>query len=229
MYSGPIAVSKTTTVKAYATASGMADSAVATSTYTIGATQQVATPTFSPVAGTYSAAQSVTISCATSGATIRYTTDGSTPTSSSTVYSGPITVSKTTTIKAYATAGGMTDSAVATATYTISASSSYAVTYTIANDWGNGATVNVTITNNSTAALSGWTLAWTFPGNQKISNLWNGSYTQNGTSVSVTNLNYNGTIGANGGTVSFGFNLTYSGSNAKPSSFTLNGTACQVQ
>ncbi len=229
VYSGPISVSKTTTIKAYATASGMTDSAVATAAYTIGATQQVATPTFSPTGGVYNTAQSVTISCATSGATIRYTTDGSTPTSSSAIYSGPIAVSKTTTMKAYATASGMTDSAVATATYTISASSSYAVTYSIANDWGNGATVNVTITNNSTAALSGWTLAWTFPGNQKISNMWNGSYTQNGTAISVTNLNYNGTIGANGGTASFGFNLTYSGSNAKPSSFTLNGTACQVQ
>jgi endoglucanase len=104
-----------------------------------------------------------------------------------------------------------------------------AVTYTIVNDWGNGATVNVTIINNGTAAINGWTLDWTFPGNQKISNLWNGGYTQSGTSVAVTNLSYNNNITANGGTVSFGFNLSYSGTNAKPSSFSLNGTACQVQ
>lgn len=121
------------------------------------------TPTFSPAGGSYSSAQSVIITCATSGATIRYTTDGSTPTSSSPVYSGPITVSSTTTLKAYATASGMIDSAVASATYTISSSASYLVTYSIINEWGSGATVNVTITNNSSTAISGWTLAWTFP------------------------------------------------------------------
>jgi endoglucanase len=207
----------------------MADSAVASATYTIGSIQQVAIPIFSPVAGTYSSAQSVVISCTTSGATIRYTTDGSTPTSASTIYSGPIAVSKTTTIKAYATASGMSDSEVASATYTIPSSSAYLVGYSIVNDWGNGAVVNVTITNNSGAAINAWTLAWTFPGNQVITNLWNGKFTQNGTSVTVTNANYNGTITPNGGTVNFGFQLTYSGSNAKPTSFTLNGTPCQLQ
>lgn len=81
----------------------------------------VVTPTFSPVAGSYFAAQNVTISCATTGATIRYTVDGSTPTPSSTVYSGPIMVSQSKTIKAIASATGMTDSAVASAQYTITA------------------------------------------------------------------------------------------------------------
>jgi hypothetical protein len=81
---------------------------------------QVALPTFSPASGTYSSAQSVAMSCATSGATIRYTTDASTPTSSSPVYSTPINVPSTATIKAYATKSGMTDSAVAAGDYTIS-------------------------------------------------------------------------------------------------------------
>src|SRR5258705_8422940 len=61
---------------------------------------KVATPTFSPAGGTYSQSQTVTISDATSGATIYYTTDGSTPTTSSTVYSAPISVTQTTTIRA---------------------------------------------------------------------------------------------------------------------------------
>lgn len=78
-----------------------------------------ATPTFSPAAGTYTEAQNVTISCATSGATIYYTTDGTTPTTSSTQYTGAIPVSSTTTIKAMATATGYNNSAVASATYTI--------------------------------------------------------------------------------------------------------------
>ncbi|HEX3047738.1 MAG TPA: cellulase family glycosylhydrolase [Bacillota bacterium] len=108
-------------------------------------------------------------------------------------------------------------------------SGGYAVSYTIQSDWGNGATVSVTIINNTTAALNGWTLAFTFPGNQAITNLWSGTYTQSGASVSVKDGGFNANIPASGGTVNFGFNLNYSGSNAKPTSFTLNGTACQVQ
>ena len=82
-------------------------------------TETVATPTFSPAEGTFTSAQNVTISCATSGATIHYTTDGSTPTTSSATYSSAIAVSETTTIKAIAVKSGMNNSSVASATYTI--------------------------------------------------------------------------------------------------------------
>ncbi len=108
----------------------------------------------------------------------------------------------------------------------MSGAGNYEVVYTIQNDWGSGATVNVTITNNTTAAVNGWILAWTFPGNQTITNLWNGTFTQSGASVTVKNASYNTTIPANGGSLSFGFNLNYSGANAKPANFTLNGIAC---
>jgi len=105
----------------------------------------------------------------------------------------------------------------------------YVVNYVIVNDWGNGATIDVTITNNTPAAVNGWTLSWTFPGNQQITNLWCGSYTQTGASVSVTNLDWNAHIAANGGSVNFGFNINYSGVNDNPTDFTLNGAACTIQ
>ena len=78
-----------------------------------------AAPTFSPAAGTYSTSQAVTISDATAGTTIYYTTNGTTPTTSSSVYSGAITVSATETLEAIAVETGYTNSSVATAAYTI--------------------------------------------------------------------------------------------------------------
>ncbi len=82
-------------------------------------TPGVATPTFSPPGGSYSTAQTVTISTATAGSTIRYTVDGSTPTASSPLYSGPISVPTTRTINAIGLKAGSTNSAVGSATYTI--------------------------------------------------------------------------------------------------------------
>ena len=82
-------------------------------------TPTCATPTFSPSAGTYGKAKDVTITTATEGATIYYTTDGATPTTSSSAYSSAIHVSSKTTIKAIAVKDGMNNSSVASATYTI--------------------------------------------------------------------------------------------------------------
>ncbi|MER7002839.1 chitobiase/beta-hexosaminidase C-terminal domain-containing protein [Dactylosporangium sp. NPDC000555] len=120
LYAGPITVSVTTTVRAIGIAAGLSNSAVASATYTIN-TAAVATPTFSPAGGTYSVAQSVSIATTTAGASIRYTLDGSTPTASSALYAGPITVSVTTTVRAIGIAAGLSNSAVASATYTIGA------------------------------------------------------------------------------------------------------------
>jgi len=109
----------------------------------------VATPTFSPAAGTYTSAQSVTISDATSGATIYYTTNGTAPTTSSTAYTGPITVSSTETLEAIAVATGDTNSAVASVAYTISSLPNFTLGASPASltvDSGDQGTVTLTVT-----------------------------------------------------------------------------------
>lgn len=88
-----------------------------------------AAPTFSPAGGTFSGSVSVTLSDSTAGATIRFTTDGSTPTTSSPVYSSPIAVSNTTTIKTFATSTGRTASGVVSATYTIQSGGTTAINF----------------------------------------------------------------------------------------------------
>ncbi|HEX4320597.1 MAG TPA: chitobiase/beta-hexosaminidase C-terminal domain-containing protein [Acidobacteriaceae bacterium] len=118
VYSGPITVSVSETVKAIAANSRYTNSAVATAAYMIGSTT-LPTPTLFPGAGTYTAPQTVTMSDATPGATIYYTTNGTAPTTSSSVYSGPIAVSASETILAIAIKTNSTNSAVATAVYTI--------------------------------------------------------------------------------------------------------------
>ena len=117
LYSSPITVSATETIEAIATAAGYSSSPVTTAVYTI--TPPAAAPVFSPAQGTYTSAQSVSISDSTPGKVIYYTTDGSTPTTSSSVYSSPITVSATETIEAIAAAAGYSSSPVTTAVYTI--------------------------------------------------------------------------------------------------------------
>jgi endo-1,4-beta-xylanase len=102
---------------------------------------------------------------------------------------------------------------------------SCSVDYDIQNEWGGGATVNVTVNSGSPTPIDGWTLTWTFPGDQQITNLWNGTYSQSGASVSVSNASWNPTIPANG-SVGFGFNMAFSGSNGVPTDFALNGVAC---
>ena len=110
-----------------------------------------------------------------------------------------------------------------TVTPTPTSETGCAVSYVIQNDWGSGATINVTIKNNGNQDINGWTLNWTFPGNQQITNLWCGDHSQSGATVTVKNLSYNSTIPANGRTVNFGFNISYSGANTPPNNFTVNG------
>ncbi|MEV0651181.1 endo-1,4-beta-xylanase [Phytomonospora sp. NPDC050363] len=95
------------------------------------------------------------------------------------------------------------------------------------NDWQGGFTGAVTVANTGTASITAWSLVWTFPSGQSVSQGWNGTYTQSGTTVTVRNVAYNGTI-APGQSTQIGFNGTWTGVNTAPNAFTLNGTSCTV-
>ena len=159
VYTGALTFTQTTTLNAMAAASGMTNSAVASATYTVQQQQQVATPTFSPGSGTYTGSVTVSISDATSGATIYYTTDGSTPTTSSAVYSGALTFTQTTTLKAIAAASGMTNSGVASATYTIQQQQVATPTFS-----PGGGTYTGSVTVSISDATSGATIYYTTDG-----------------------------------------------------------------
>ena len=117
LYTGPVIIENTATLKAIAYARGMEDSKIATLTILL-----TGLPSFSPAAGPYPTAQSVTLSTSTTGpgVWIRYTLDGTTPTTNAgTLYTGPISVKRTTTIRASAFGISAPPSGVSSATYTI--------------------------------------------------------------------------------------------------------------
>lgn len=119
-----------------------------------------------------------------------------------------------------------TPTATPTATPTPGTGGSCRVTYTV-NQWPGGFTAYLSVTNTSSTAINGWNLTFTFPSGQTITQIWNGSYTQSGGNVTITNLSYNASI-APGATLgsSPGFNGAWSGSNTSPTSFKLNGATC---
>ncbi len=100
------------------------------------------------------------------------------------------------------------------------------ITYVDQDDWGTGFTGAVSIQNTGTQPINGWTLTWTWSGNQQIYDAWNSTYTQTGQNVALTNASWNGTIGAGDTLNGIGFNANYSGTNNNPTTFYVNGTLC---
>jgi glucose/arabinose dehydrogenase len=94
------------------------------------------------------------------------------------------------------------------------------------NQWSTGFTATVGVTNLG-AARTAWSLTFTFPGNQRISNAWSATVTQSGAAVTARNASWNGSL-PTGATTSFGFQATYTGTNARPSDFRLDSTPCTV-
>ncbi|MGB2568700.1 non-reducing end alpha-L-arabinofuranosidase family hydrolase [Micromonospora citrea] len=99
-----------------------------------------------------------------------------------------------------------------------------AVNYSVSSQWQGGFGANVTVTNLGDP-INSWTLTWSYGAGQQVTQAWNATVTQSGAQVTARNVNYNPGIATNG-TVSFGFNGSWAGSNPTPTGFTLNGTLC---
>ena len=158
-YTGPITVSASETISAIAINAAAVKSPVTTAAYVIGTI--AATPAFSPAAGTYATAQSVKITCTTNGATIYYTTNGTTPTTASTKYTAPIAVAASETIKAIAVATGFSNSAVASAAYVIEAPTATPIFSIAAGTYATAQ--SVTITDATAGAVIYYTTNGTAP------------------------------------------------------------------
>jgi Glycosyl hydrolase family 12/Cellulose binding domain len=102
---------------------------------------------------------------------------------------------------------------------------SCAVAYSVVHAWPDGLQAQAVLTNTGTSPVSGWTLTWSVAGDQRVTDLWNGDFTQSGEQVSVTNASYDQTI-APSASVTIGF--TGTGSHAPPAAFQLNGTDCKT-
>ncbi|MFF5105435.1 cellulase family glycosylhydrolase [Streptomyces sp. NPDC000134] len=99
------------------------------------------------------------------------------------------------------------------------------VGYRVVGQWPGGFQGEITVRNTGTAKVSGWTLGFSFPAGQTVSNMWGGTPAQSGASVTVAAAPYTSTIPA-GGSVTVGFIGTKQSTNPAPTAFTLNGTAC---
>jgi cellulose 1,4-beta-cellobiosidase len=99
------------------------------------------------------------------------------------------------------------------------ATTSCSAAYSVSSDWGTGFTAAITVTNTGSTAITGWTLSYTYTGNQTLSQGWSGNWSQTGETVTVTNASWNGSLAA-GANTQIGANFSYSGTNAAPASVT---------
>ncbi|MFD8519864.1 cellulase family glycosylhydrolase [Streptomyces capillispiralis] len=102
-----------------------------------------------------------------------------------------------------------------------------AVGYRVTGEWPGGFQGEITVRNTGAAAVNGWTLRWTFPADQRVTNMWGGTPAQSGADVTVTSASYTAAIPASG-SVTVGFTGTRTGANPAPTAFGLNGADCSV-
>ncbi|MFI2631077.1 cellulose binding domain-containing protein [Streptomyces collinus] len=101
------------------------------------------------------------------------------------------------------------------------------VTYKVTSQWTGGFQADVQLANTGTSAWNGWSLNWTFPDGQKLTQAWNAEAAQSGAAVTAKNIGWNGNVAA-GSSVSFGFTANWSGTNTKPAAFRLGEQTCTV-
>lgn len=135
------------------------------------------------------------------------------------------TIRHRTALLATTTAAAITATGALTAVVAAAAAAGCQVNYQVTNQWTGGFGASVTLTNLGDP-IAGWSLTWTFPAGQTITQAWNTSATQSGANVTATNVDYNGNLATNA-SASFGFNGSWNNSsNPVPTNFAVNGTAC---
>ncbi|CAM5392813.1 Glucanase OS=Streptomyces fumanus OX=67302 GN=GCM10018772_58800 PE=3 SV=1 [Streptomyces fumanus] len=135
---------------------------------------------------------------------------------------------RTALLAALALVAGATGTAVAVVPGDVGAAAvPCTVDYKVQNQWDTGFTAAVTITNNS-AAKTSWSLKWSYAGNQKVVNGWNAKISQSGTAVTAANESYNAALSTGGSVTASVSRASYSGTNAVPATFTLDGVTCNV-
>jgi endoglucanase len=95
--------------------------------------------------------------------------------------------------------------------------------YSVTSDWGSGFTAAITVTDSGSSAITGWTLTYTYTGNQTLTDGWSGNWSQSGETITVTNASWNGSLSA-GASASIGANFSYSGTNTAPASVTCTAS-----
>jgi len=225
----------------------------ATATTTIALTVVSSTPSFTlaPTASTLSITQgktatdtitvtdvngftgSVTLAATglPSGVTVAYGTNPTTSTSVLTFTASATATTGTATVTITGTSGSTTAKTTIALTVVPSSTSTCTVDYTISPQNSSQFGTTISIINGGSTTLSGWSLTWTFANGQTISGSWNGTVTQSGANVTVSEQSGQSweNIPAGGSYTGFGFNGTWNGTtNAIPTNFALNGTACTI-
>ena len=105
-----------------------------------------------------------------------------------------------------------------------SAATACSAAYSVQTDWGTGFTAALSVTNTGTTAITGWTVTYSYTGNQTLQSGWDGTWTQSGENVTVVNASWNGSLAAGANTTGIGANFNYSGTNTAPTSVTCTPT-----
>ena len=182
--------------------------------------------------GGFSGNVTLAVSGLPAGVTAALATNPTTATSALTLTASSAAAAGTATITVTGTSGALTSTAHFTLTISPATGTGTGfachIGYTVTTQWAGGFGAAITINNTGTTAISNWTLTWAFANGQTVTQLWNGNLTQSGANVSVTNLSYNGSIPSGGSHSGMGFNGAWNNTtNSSPTSFAVNGVACQ--